>query len=354
MILSDLVRAVIALVLHLRHPLGTHLAALPAERHADVRLAVFHQRPRLDSCRPSPPATSCTPPIRSRSSRSGPPWPSDLFSAASRSSAAITWRSPSMRSRSCFRPPASGSFASPAASTPGVRNARRPAPDADAREPLTEDRIVRPWHEYIEGLRYMRATPLIFGIGLISVGWATGGGAAQILLSLFGDVVFQRGSIGIGAMWGSAGIGLIIGAIVAHRIFPRLSYSAYKLTISICYILHGLFFLLFSLSPSFAAAILLYRHVSRRGRRQLGVQFIAASAPRRTRISRTRLLHHRNLDLDDDDGFDERGRLGLRSRQSARHRSGCRDLQHVDRVLVGLGQLRRQTAGAGSGRSRPR
>jgi hypothetical protein len=75
-----------------------------------------------------------------------------------------------------------------------------------APESLTEDRIVRPWHEYVEGLRYLRATPLIFGIGLISVGWATGGGAAQILLSLFGDVVFKRGSIGIGAVWGSAAL----------------------------------------------------------------------------------------------------------------------------------------------------
>jgi len=45
--------------------------------------------------------------------------------------------------------------------------------------------VVRPWHEYAEGLRYMRANPLIFGIALIGVGWATGGGAAQILFSLF-------------------------------------------------------------------------------------------------------------------------------------------------------------------------
>jgi MFS family permease len=144
---------------------------------------------------------------------------------------------------------------------PGGFHARRTelaraAPEADAREPLTEDRIVRPWHEYIEGLRYMRATPLIFGIGLVSVGWATGGGAAQILFSVFADVIFRRGSIGIGAMWGSAGVGLIFGAVVAHRVFPRLSYSGYKIAISVCYILHGTFFLLFSLSPSFAAAVL--------------------------------------------------------------------------------------------------
>ncbi len=236
---------------------------------------------------------------------------------------------------------------------PGGFHARRAeraqaAPGTDAREPLTEDRIVRPWHEYIEGLRYMRATPLIFGIGLISVGWATGGGAAQILLSLFGDVVFKRGSIGIGAMWGSAG----------SRTHPRRGHRPPHLPAAQ---LLGLqdhdFDLLHFARPLFSALQplaflrrrhLLYRHVPRGGRRQFGVQFIAASAPRRTRISRTRLLHHRNLDLDDDDGFDERGRLGLRSRQPARHRSGRRGLQHVDRVLVGLGQLRRQTPGAGA------
>ncbi len=136
-----------------------------------------------------------------------------------------------------------------------VDSAQASISNVDAREPLTEDRIVRPWHEYTEGLRYMRATPLIFGIGLVSVGWATGGGAAQILFSLFGDIIYHHGSMGIGAMWGSAGTGLILGAIVAHRVLPRLSYSAYKITISVVYILHGIFFLLFSLSPSFAAAI---------------------------------------------------------------------------------------------------
>ena len=64
------------------------------------------------------------------------------------------------------------------------RRARRPSPKAE---------VVRPWHEYMEGLRYMRSTPLIFGIALIGVGWATGGGAAQILFSLFGEMVFNRG-----------------------------------------------------------------------------------------------------------------------------------------------------------------
>ena len=131
----------------------------------------------------------------------------------------------------------------------------RPRRSEEPRNNLTEDRVLRPWREYLAGLRYMRATPLIFGIALLNVGWASGGGAAQILLSLFGDIVFKRGPVGIGTIWSSAGIGLLTGSLLAHRLFPKLSYRAYKLTVAICYAVHGGSFLLFSLSPSFALAV---------------------------------------------------------------------------------------------------
>lgn len=36
---------------------------------------------------------------------------------------------------------------------------------------LAEDKVVRPWREYMQGLRYMRSSPLILGIGLVAVGW---------------------------------------------------------------------------------------------------------------------------------------------------------------------------------------
>ena len=36
----------------------------------------------------------------------------------------------------------------------------------------------------------MIKTPLILGIALIGVGWASGGGAAQVLFSLFSELVF--------------------------------------------------------------------------------------------------------------------------------------------------------------------
>jgi len=133
-----------------------------------------------------------------------------------------------------------------------IWNLRLPAGQAPTRAAM---RAVKPWGDYTAGLRYMGATPLIFGIGLISVGWATGGGAAQILFSLFGETVFQRGAAGIGIIWGMAGVGLVAGALVAHRIAPHLKYSTYKNTISIAYVIHGGSYVLFALAPTFGWAM---------------------------------------------------------------------------------------------------
>ena len=131
--------------------------------------------------------------------------------------------------------------------------------EGDAFQPkrvaLTESEVVRPWHEYVEGLRYMRATPLIFGIALIGVGWATGGGAAQILFSVFGELVFNRGPAGIGIIWGCAGIGLLIGGGIAYWLGQWISFRGYKRTISICYVLHGSAYIIFSQMQSFGWAL---------------------------------------------------------------------------------------------------
>ena len=124
------------------------------------------------------------------------------------------------------------------------------------RASVTESEVVRPWHEYKEGLRYMRGRPLILGIGMIAVGWATGGGAAQILFSIFGEIVFNRGPAGIGTIWGCAGVGLVIGGAVAYKLGPRLSFRNYKRTIAICYICHGGSYILFSQMRSFAWALI--------------------------------------------------------------------------------------------------
>jgi predicted MFS family arabinose efflux permease len=111
---------------------------------------------------------------------------------------------------------------------------------------LNETKVVRPWHEYRDGLRYMVSTPLILGIGLIAVGWASGGGAAQVLFTLFSELVFDRGARGLGQLWGTAGIGLLIGGIIGNRIGKKISFENYKKTVFFCYLLHGGAYVVFS------------------------------------------------------------------------------------------------------------
>ncbi len=123
------------------------------------------------------------------------------------------------------------------------------------RRALTEAEVVRPWREYTEGLRYMRRTPLILGIAVINIGWATGGGAAQILFSLFGEIVFDRGAAGIGQIWGCAGIGLLIGGAFGHWFGKRASFSAYKRAIVVAYIVHGGAYVLFSQARQYWLAL---------------------------------------------------------------------------------------------------
>ncbi len=124
-----------------------------------------------------------------------------------------------------------------------------------SRAAFTETQVARPWHEYKEGLRYMRATPLILGIAMIHVGWATGGGAAQILFSLFGEVVFRRGAAGIGVIWSFAGVGLLVGGALGHWLGKRLSFRQYKLAIAVCYVIHGGAYVVFSLMQKFWLAL---------------------------------------------------------------------------------------------------
>jgi len=115
--------------------------------------------------------------------------------------------------------------------------------------------LVQPWHAYAEGLEYIRTTPLVFWIGMVSVGWATGGGAAQILFTLFGEQVFGRGAAGIGTIWGFAGLGLLIGGGLGHVVGRRADFAAYKRSISISYITHGAFYVAFSAMRNYGLAL---------------------------------------------------------------------------------------------------
>lgn len=120
---------------------------------------------------------------------------------------------------------------------------------------LNETNVARPWHEYREGLAYMAQSPLILGIALIGVGWASGGGAAQVLFTLFSEVVFKRGAQGLGQLWGIAGVGLLIGGFIGNRLGKKISFNAYKKTVFFCYLLHGGSYIVFSQMPSWGLAL---------------------------------------------------------------------------------------------------
>ena len=123
------------------------------------------------------------------------------------------------------------------------------------RENAVAGGMLRPWHEYREGLSYIRATPLVLGIGLLSVGWAAGGGAAQILFTLFGEQVFGRGAAGIGEIWGMAGVGLLIGGALGHRAGRRVGFRGYKHTVTMSYLSHGAAYVAFSLARRYWMAL---------------------------------------------------------------------------------------------------
>jgi MFS family permease len=124
-----------------------------------------------------------------------------------------------------------------------------------ARLGLNETTVARPWHEYREGLNYMFGAPLILGIGLISVGWASGGGAAQVLFTLFSELVFKRGAQGLGQLWGTAGIGLLAGGFIGNRLGKTIAFEDYKKTVFFCYLLHGAAYVAFSQMQSWGWAL---------------------------------------------------------------------------------------------------
>jgi MFS family permease len=88
------------------------------------------------------------------------------------------------------------------------------------------------------------------------VGWAVGGGAAQILFTLFGDQVFHRGAVGIGTMWGIAGAGLVVGGGLGHLLGRQVDFRGYKHSVTISYLVHGGTYILFSVAGQYWAALL--------------------------------------------------------------------------------------------------
>jgi MFS family permease len=111
-------------------------------------------------------------------------------------------------------------------------------------------------HDFQEGMKYIRSNPIVMGLMLIGVGWATGGGAAQILFSLFAVDVFHAGDQGIGMLYSAAGLGIMSGATVANYFFRNRSFSFAKWVLGISIVLTGSFYCFFSYAPGLATGLI--------------------------------------------------------------------------------------------------
>jgi predicted MFS family arabinose efflux permease len=100
--------------------------------------------------------------------------------------------------------------------------------------------------EFWEGLRFVSSQPIVLGLLLVGVGWATGGGAAQILFSLFAVDVYHAGESGIGLLYAAAGLGIVIGSTASNAFLRHRSFDVTKWIIGISMVLTGVFYSIFS------------------------------------------------------------------------------------------------------------
>ena len=110
--------------------------------------------------------------------------------------------------------------------------------------------------EFWEGLRFVRHQPIVLGLLLVGVGWATGGGAAQILFSLFAVDVYHAGESGIGILYSAAGFGIVVGATASNALFRHQSFAVTKWVIGISMVLTGVFYSIFSFTQTLWAGVL--------------------------------------------------------------------------------------------------
>jgi MFS family permease len=151
-----------------------------------------------------------------------------------------------------------------------IQQLHAPAGFRARRLALNESGVLQPWRDYVEGLRYLRSVPLLFAILLLHIGWAAGGGAAQILFTLFGEVVYPYGPAGLGTIWGFAGVGLLIGGTLANWLGGRLTFDGFKSLITFCFAIHAIAYIIFSQVRPFWLA-LVFIALSRAGMGVAGV-----------------------------------------------------------------------------------
>ncbi len=79
------------------------------------------------------------------------------------------------------------------------------------------ERKATPWHDFKEGLIYLRQYLPALNLVGVKTGWGLGAGAL-VLLSVFGQQVFKAGDAGIGFLYAARGLGALIGPLFLRTI----------------------------------------------------------------------------------------------------------------------------------------
>jgi len=133
----------------------------------------------------------------------------------------------------------------------GVISSLARLPDTEAREAVGRS---GGWAQLVDGLKYIRRTPTLFGLLLLGFLPLLFGLPFQSLLPLFAERVHGVGAPGLGAMSAAAGAGALVGA-VAVALFSRLRrLGQLQIALGVGF---GLGLIGFGLAPTFPIALVL-------------------------------------------------------------------------------------------------
>src|SRR5215204_2488295 len=110
--------------------------------------------------------------------------------------------------------------------------------------------------ELKEGFRYSLAHRFAFTIIVMNMIWATGGGAINVIFERMGGIYFPsiedwNPDVGVAMLWTSAGLGLGLGMLIAHRASVWLDLNkGHSSFIGWSLIIHGIIFSVAGLMPT--------------------------------------------------------------------------------------------------------
>jgi len=126
--------------------------------------------------------------------------------------------------------------------------------------------VLSSWHEFRDGLSYIRSVPIVFALMWLTAGWSFGNGAARVVYPIFGSA-FARAEhrtddFGISVLYVAMGLGSVLGTLVVGR-FLKLEDSDLTRTLGLAVLWDGLCLVLFSMMQMLwmGALLMLLREV---------------------------------------------------------------------------------------------